>query len=112
MEKIIKIDGKDVKFKSTGSAPLRYKMQFKRDFFADIAKLETIVTGDKATINFETFDLEVFYNIAWIYAKIADPTIPPPLEWLDTFEEFPLMEIIPQLLDIITASIGKINQKN
>ena len=106
METTIKIDGKDVTFKSTGSAPLRYKMQFKRDFFADLIKL------DKAKNDITLIDLEVFYNIAWVYAKTADPTIPPPLEWLDTFDTFPIMEIMPKLQDIITSSLGTINSKN
>jgi len=107
METVIKIDGKDVRFKSTGSAPLRYKMQFKRDFFADIMKMQGAVDGDLSRL-----DLEVFYNIAWVYAKTADPSIPPPLEWLDTFDTFPIVEILPQLQDILTSSLGTINQKN
>ena len=106
MEKIININGKDVAFKSTGSAPLRYKMQFKRDFFADLMKLQ----GVQKDMN--SLDLEVFYNLAWIYAKTADPSIPPIMEWLDTFEEFPIMEILPQLQEMLAKSLGTISTKN
>lgn len=105
MEKIIKIDGKDVVFKSTGSAPLRYKMQFKRDFFADILKMQDIEN------NLEKIDLEILYNIAWIFAKIADPTIPPPLEWLDSFDSFPIIDVIPQIQDLLLSSLRTINKK-
>ena len=112
METVIKIDGKDIPFKSTGSAPLRYKMQFKRDFFADLIKLKNGFTGKSEMYEIlETIDLEVFYNIAWICAKTADPTIPSPMEWLDTFDTFPIIEIAPQLQDILFASLGTINTK-
>ena len=105
MEVIIKIGDRDVTFKSTGSAPLRYKMQFKRDFFADLLKMENM--GN----DISRIDVEVFYNIAWIYAKTADPSIPPQLEWLDEFEVFPVFDILPQLQDMFVASLGTINQK-
>lgn len=111
METTINIDGKDIRFKSTGSAPLRYKMQFKRDFFSDLMKMQGAIKKGGKDIDFDVFDLEVFYNIAWIYAKTADPSISSPLEWLDTFDTFPIIEIIPELQDIITASLGTINSK-
>ena len=40
MEKILNIDGKDVKFKSTASFLLRYKMQFQRDGLKDLLRLQ------------------------------------------------------------------------
>lgn len=107
MEKIIKIGDKEVKFKSTGSAPLRYKMQFKRDLFADIMKMQNMNMD-----NLETLDLETFYNVAWLFAKTADSTILPPLEWLDTFEVFPIVQIVTDIQDLLTSSLGVINQKN
>ena len=42
MEKIIKIDGRDIKFKSTAATQLKYKAQFKTDFFADLIKLSNM----------------------------------------------------------------------
>ena len=48
-----------------------------------------------------TLDFEVFYNISWIMAKTADPTIPEPMEWLEQFDEFPMVEIIPELQDLM-----------
>lgn len=39
MEITLTIDDKPVKFKSSGVVTKRYKMQFQRDFFADIATL-------------------------------------------------------------------------
>ncbi len=106
MEKILTIDGKQVPFKSSGAFLLRYKMQFGRDAVADIAKLQG-VTDEKGNVkDFAALDLEVFYNMVWTLAKIADPTIPPPLEWLDAFGTFPIVDILPELIDMILGNFS------
>lgn len=108
MEKIIEIDGKQVRFKSTAATPLRYKAQFGKDYFSEILKLEGLTklknSKDNAKV-LSQIDFDTFYNIVWILAKTADKDIPAPLEWLDGFEEFPLFEIIPQVQDLIVMSI-------
>lgn len=102
MEKILNIDGRDVKFKSTASFLLRYKMQFQRDGLKDLLKLQGAINLEtKELKDAEQLDLEVFYNMTWVLAKVANPDIPPPLEWLDTFSEFPLMEIIPEVIELM-----------
>jgi len=102
MEKILNIDGRDVKFKSSASFLLRYKMQFQKDGLKDLLRLKDAIDLEtKELTNVELFDLEVFYNMTWVLAKNANPQIPPPLEWLDTFSEFPLMEIIPEIIDLM-----------
>lgn len=114
MEKILTIDGRPVNFKSTGAFLLRYKAQFHRDALKDIYRMKDFVdetvdeeTGKKVYVlkDIEVLDLEIFYNLVWTLAKTADPQIPPPLEWLDTFEEFPLFEILPELMDMMFASM-------
>ena len=106
MEKILKIDGREVQFKSSASFLLRYKMQFQRDGLQDLLKLVDVMDEDNKEIkNLQALDLEVFYNMTWVLAKVANPQIPPPLEWLDTFSEFPLMEIIPEILDLMMLCI-------
>lgn len=107
--KVIEIDGKQVTFKSTAATPLRYKEQFGKDYFSEIYKLKSLQKALKskksdadklANINFE-----LFYNIAWVFAKTADKDIPEPMEWLDGFNVFPMAEIIPQLQELIAISI-------
>lgn len=111
MEKTIEIDGKQVKFKSTAATPLRYKAQFGKDYFSEILKMEELAKLKKskdASKALSLIDFDTFYNLIWILAKTADSTIPEPLEWLDTFEEFPLMEIMPQIQELtITCIQGK-----
>lgn len=108
MEKTIEIDSKKICFKSTAATPLRYKSQFGKDFFVDIMKLSSLDGLNSKKINIEKIeklDFEVFYNIIWVLAKTADKKIPDPITWLDGFDEFPLFEIIPELQDLILASI-------
>jgi hypothetical protein len=109
MEKTIEIDGKKVRFKTNGATPLRYKAQFGKDYFKEILKLAPLqkLQGDAKGITAEDMqhlDFEVFYNISWIMAKTADPTIPEPLEWLEQFDEFPMAVVIPELQDLMLAS--------
>lgn len=126
MEKTIKIDGKGVRLASNASTPLRYKMQFKKDYFAELLKLakvfnvkklekEEVDDDEKGTmdidlsqISFEDLDyldFEVLYNFVWILAKTADKSIPEPLEWLDTFDEFPIVDIFPEVTGLLQSSL-------
>ena len=59
----------------------------------------------------EVLDFEVFYNLAWIMAKTADSSIPEPILWLEQFDEFPMAEIIPELQDMLLASIQTTKKK-
>lgn len=109
MERTIEIDGKQIRFKSTAATPLRFKAQFGKDYFAEICKLEKlekIMKSKKSDAEkLANIDFELFYNIAWIFAKTADNKIPEPLVWLDGFDVFPIGEILPQLLELITSSM-------
>jgi len=112
MEKTIIIDGKKVIFKSNGATPLRYKAQFGKDYFQEILKLAPLQNIKKlSNKDLESLDFEVFYNIAWIMAKTADPTIPEPMEWLEQFDEFPMAQIIPELQDMLLASFQSSKKK-
>jgi hypothetical protein len=119
MEKTIIIDSKKVRFKSNGSTALRYKVQFQKDYFKEIMKMLPLVKVSKKKKNpeeidvkdLETLDFEVFYNIAWTMAKTADPSIAEPLEWLDEFDEFPIADILPELQDLIEATLKTSKKK-
>ena len=106
MEKVLTIDGRQVKFKSTGAFLLRYKAQFGRDALQDLFRLQSAVDSKGNIKDASALDLEVIYNLVWTLAKTADPNIPPPLEWLDEFSEFPLRDIVPKVIDMIFASMG------
>lgn len=116
MEKTLDIDGKKIRFKTNGATPLRYKAQFGKDYFKEILKLMPLanVKGKKKDFSIEDFnalDFDVFFNIAWIMAKTADPTIPEPMEWLEQFDEFPMADVIPELQDMMAASFTTSKKK-
>ena len=117
MEKTITIDGKEIRFKTNGATPLRYKAQFGQDYFKEILKmapLEGLSKKKKKDVtvkDLEVLDFEVFYNIAWIMAKTADSSIPEPIAWLEQFDEFPMVEIIPELQDMLLTSIQTTKKK-
>lgn len=106
MEKILTIDGRQVKFKSTAAFLLRYKAQFRRDALRDVLAMQGVVGADGEIGDLSSLDMEVIFNLIWVLAKTADPSIPPPLEWLDTFGEFPLNEIAPELIEMMISSLG------
>lgn len=106
MEKILNIDGRQIKFKSTGAFLLKYKAQFQKDALQDIFRLQKAINQKTNKLeNIEALDLEVFYNLVWTLAKTADPSLPPPIDWLDSFSEFPLVDIIPEVMDLIMSCL-------
>ncbi len=118
MEKTIKIDGRDITFKATGGLMYRYHNQFGREYLADALELQKfadtktqkkVKSADGKITFVEDYDytklnLEVAYNLAWSLAKTADPSIPDPQTWLDSFNVFPVMEFIQDLIEMINAS--------
>lgn len=98
------IDGKEVPFKSSGAFLLRYKAQFKRDALVELMKLSEGF-GQTKDMNLEKLDLELFYNLIWTLAKTADNTIPPVFEWLDSFDEFPVLEILTEVMELIMSTL-------
>lgn len=116
MEKTIIIDGQKIRFKSNGATPLRYKAQFGKDYLKEILKMSPLQNVNKKkkdldVKDLEVLDFEVFYNIAWVMAKTADPTIPEPLEWLSGFDEFPIGDVFPEMQDLLIASLTTSKKK-
>ena len=101
MEKIIIIGNKEVALKTTGATLLRYKIQFGKDLLTEMMKLEKVYS--EGVLNPENLDFELFYNITWIMAKSASPDIKPPLEWLDEFDEFPILDVLPEVMEMLSA---------
>lgn len=120
MDKTIEIDKKKIKLKSTGATPLIYRNQFNRDYFADLMGLsktfpsnengEMIDERDWTKEQIEQVDLQPLYNFLWSVAKNADSTIPEPIEWFGQFDSFSIVEIMPEIQDLLMNSVqGKKN---
>lgn len=112
MEKIISIDGRDIKLKATGALLLRYKAQFKRDALQDIVKLTNVLDEETGEIkDISHLDLDVFYNLIWTLAKTGNPDIAPLENWLDTFDDFPIIELIPTVMDMVGSCLQTTKKK-
>ena len=98
MERVIRIDDKDVPFKATASTIRRYRERFGRDLLLDFQKLQgDIDKNEQLTV--ET--LTIFENLAYTMAKQADPEIPEtPDEWLDEFDMFSIYVVLPQIVEL------------
>lgn len=116
MEKTIIIDGKAVRLKATASFAIRYKQQFGVDLLTKlipmIAVFENvdgeIEMGDAIKLlvnNGNLLELNDLYNLIWVLAKTADPSIPEPIEWLDEFSVFPLADILQEAIDLVLPTL-------
>lgn len=112
MEKVLNIGGKEIKMKSTAGTMMRYRNNFNRDFIKDLVKLQTKL-NDKLEKGqeFEALDLDLFEKIAWCMAKTADNSIPDIEHWLDEFDTFDIMQVLPELMNLLVANMEQINDK-
>jgi len=111
MEKVINIGDKEVKFRATAGVLSRYRTYFNRDFLKDLMeltkKLEKLKSPEE---QMESINLEVFEKIAWTMAKTADSTIPPIDEWLDNFDTFGIIKILPELVELMVSNMSQQNE--
>ena len=119
MEKVIIIDGQEVKMNATSGALYRYREQFKSDFLTDLADIDKKIKKIRKTENseddskldeFQQCRLEIFERIAWAMAKTSDPTIPTIDRWLDNFKMFAIYEVLPEIMELVTSMFMS-NQK-
>lgn len=109
MDKIITIDGREVKFRATARTPRLYRMLTNRDMIKDMNFLAKGFSDAKDKKNedsimskLSTEHLIIFEDSAFVMAKQADPDMAEKTadEWLDTFNMFDIYEIFPQLMDL------------
>lgn len=112
MEKVLNIGGKEIKMKSTAGTMMRYRNNFNRDFIKDLVTLQGKLVDklDKGT-EFEALDLDMFEKIAWCMAKTSDDSIPDIEHWLDEFETFDIMQVLPEIMELLVANMEQINAK-
>lgn len=124
MDKTLTISGKKVIFRKTGGTVLRYKRAFGREFNDDLQKIaslyrfagkETDEMSDSekselvnAALGVET---EWMYDMAYIMAQQADPSITDELDWLDGFDDFNPLEVFSELMELIYDE-QKVSAKN
>lgn len=112
MEKVISIDGKNVRFKSTAGTLMRYRNNFGRDLIKDIVALDKkFKTVKNGQAQFEMIELDMFEKIAWAMAKTADERIGDIEHWLDDFDSFSIMKVLPQIMELLIGNLKQENEK-
>lgn len=118
MKANIKINGKKAFAVDTSMRWLRiYRDTFGHDVLPDIVPLidaglsfmaDAINGKDINTDELETqmyaMEFVMINNVIWALAKNADDKVGDPEEWEDSFDKFPLDEIMPQIVDVLATS--------
>lgn len=126
MQKIINIDGRDVKFKASASFVYRYKQQFGKDLLTLVMPLiksaidalnifyvmpsketdmEALLSEVNISSAIEKMELVDLFNVIWVMAKTANRDIADPVEWYDEFDVFPVFDVARELMDIFLPSL-------
>ena len=112
MDKVVKIDGKEVGFRATALTPRLYRHKIGRDIVQDISKLkrafdkavkakENPTEEDLEDAQLSVMDLEIFENVAYIMAKQYESSFPVTTDgWLVGFATFSIYEILPSILEL------------
>ena len=85
----------------------------------DILKIDKSINNKKSVKSkksvtvrdIENINFEILYNVVWVLAKTADKSIPEPMTWYDTFEDFDISEVFTELQDLILRSISPNSKK-
>lgn len=137
MEKIITISNKDVKLSNSVAWTMEYRDQFGKDIVPTLMPILVSASDALAMIISETGEdintksiaealngrsmevllplfqvefVDLVIDVVWAMAKAADEGIAPPKQWVRQFDEFPLDEIVPALLEMIVK--GFVSSKN
>ena len=138
MEKIINIEGKELKLNNQVAWTMEYKDQFGRDIVPVIMPMvSAIVEGLASVISenetaeisakqiseafqgrsmeillpmFQVEFVDIIINVTWALAKCADETIPEPKKGIRQFDSFPLDIIVPEVYQLVMQ--GFVSSKN
>ena len=104
MEKIIKIDGKDVPLKATAMNMVIYRGQFNKD----IMEVAGAIVKAGSTQDFAQLDSLGVARIIWTMAKTADKDLPPFEKWFEGIEMFPVLDILGDCMELIMANLTSV----
>lgn len=116
MKKTITIGGHEVPMESSGDIPRMYRNTFQKDIIVSMGQFEQFLKKNGGNISMLELDqVEMFENLAWCFAKHADPEVPAIDEWLRQFEALDILYAIPALLEVWMAenkSTSQLKKKN
>lgn len=100
----IQIGNKSVRFEANALFPVKYKALTGRDIFKDMKEIEKLANITAETM--DQFNIDVLFDIAYTLAWFADRSIPERDEWLLSFDEFNVYEVLPQITGLLADSLA------
>ena len=103
MDKVVTIDGKEIKFRATARTPRLYRALIGRDMIADMNRLQKAFDPQNSEAsNLDMLNLQIFEDTAYIMARHANPDITEKTaeEWLDSFNMFSIYDVLPHILEL------------
>ena len=113
METTIKIDGKDLRLKSTAAVPMLYRRQFNRDLLQDAQAVAQVMADKEASGKDLPLEaLTMFENMAYIMAKHADPSMEAntPEEWMEGFSTLSIYAIYPVVQAMWEGNLARLEE--
>lgn len=120
MERMVTIDGREVRFRASATVPRLYRIKFRRDIITDMAAIHKQLKAQQktkegeenpepSTLPIET--LELFEDVAYIMAKHGDPDNVPGTveEWLDGFDTFSIYLVFPVIEEMWANNMAQTN---
>lgn len=137
MKKAIMIGDQSVELNSSAGWFYDYREQFGHDILPDLLPIldgllgslaelggdveelvltEEVLTDeivDKIIDALATAEVTTIFNITWAMAHNADDKIASPKEWVNSFDNFPVDEIVPQIIRMtLESSVSSKNVKS
>ena len=113
MEKIVIVDGKEVRMRASALIPRLYRVKFGRDMIADMRQLQKAYNRarnlpkdateeERQDAQLSVMDLTIFENVAYMMVKHGGNDIPDTAEeWLDSLSGvFSIYEVLPAILEL------------
>ncbi len=119
MERIIKVGEYEFAARSTAASLFSYKRNFNRDGLKDLIALTQGMPDTKGDTKDATdgdiisalvegnFDFDTFFRFLWVFARAANPEIPPIERWLEGFDMPPIdfaVQALAQSMDLLFDS--------
>ena len=106
MEKLVKLEDKEIGFKCSAGTVRSYRMNFGRDLIIDIANVEKELFENKL-LGIES--AQCAEEIAYTMAKEYDPDLEPIEEWLDQFSPYFIYTVVSEIIYMWAENIKTLN---
>lgn len=106
MEKLVKLEGKEIGFKCSAGTVRAYRMNYGRDLILDMASLEKELIEDKTLSKDSTQCAE---EVAYTMAREYDSALAPIGEWLDQFSPYFVYAAVPEIICMWADNLKTIN---